>query len=76
MFVYRFWGQFQVDSFRKNFLTNVLLLMKIGVHVNFVEICVFRKIFLKNFRKFDSNHIVVGLYEVLKKNLTKSTKFL
>ena len=48
------WGRIHVDSFRKNFLTNVLLLKKIWYSRQFrscyevdifVDICVLRKIF-------------------------------
>ena len=66
-----------VDSFRKNFLTNVLLHKKIWysrqLRRHLRSRRALRKIFLKNFCKCDSRHIAVNLYEVPKKNPTKST---
>ena len=66
-------ARFTSTVFVRMFLRMLYFLRRFGIHVNFVDICVLRKIFLKNFRKWNSRHIVVNLYEVLKKNLTKST---
>ena len=64
---------FMFTVFIRIFSQILYFLRRFGIHVNFVDICILHNIFLKNFCKCYSHHIVVHWYTVFKKNLTKST---